>query len=129
MLSFQALTCCHDLDIWLAAHLADVFDKLAMVPDEDRWVDVIVESHVAEFRRFDMSLRDYFLLEYTDVLSGNDKHNHLWKVIADYLNAAGDEGRRCASSCASVPLLMTFLLPQMRWNPQQARGRWRRPRL
>ena len=41
-----------------------------------------------------MSLRDYFLLEYTDVLSGNDKHNHLWKVIADYLNAAGDEGRR-----------------------------------
>jgi nuclear pore complex protein Nup85 len=82
------------LDIWLAAHLADVFDKLAMVPDEDRWVGGIVKLDVAECRRFDMSLRDYFLLEYTDVLSGNDKHNHLWKVIADYLNAAGDEGRR-----------------------------------
>jgi nuclear pore complex protein Nup85 len=30
-----ALIGCHDLDLWLAAHLGDVFDKLAMVPDDE----------------------------------------------------------------------------------------------
>lgn len=30
---------CHDLDVWLAAHLGDVFDKLDLMPDdEDRYV-------------------------------------------------------------------------------------------
>lgn len=30
---------CHDLDIWLSAHLGDVFDKLALIPDdEERYV-------------------------------------------------------------------------------------------
>lgn len=69
---------CHDLDIWLSAHLADIFDKLALIPDEDR---------------FDMSLRDYFLLEYTDLLAGHPKHSSLWRIIVDYLQAAGEEGR------------------------------------
>lgn len=30
-----ALIGCHDLDLWLAAHLGDVFDKLALVPDDE----------------------------------------------------------------------------------------------
>ena len=70
---------CHDLDIWLSAHLADIFDKLALLPDEDR---------------FDMSLRDYFLLEYSDLLAGHPKHSSLWRIVVDYLHAAGEEGRR-----------------------------------
>lgn len=40
-----------------------------------------------------MSLRDYFLLEYADLLQTNPKHPLLWHVVADYLAAAGDEGR------------------------------------
>lgn len=68
----------HDLDIWLSAHLADIFDKLALIPDEER---------------FDMSLRDYFLLEYADLLAGHPKHSSCWRIIVDYLQAAGEEGR------------------------------------
>jgi nuclear pore complex protein Nup85 len=26
---------CHDVDLWLAAHLGDVFDKLALIPDDE----------------------------------------------------------------------------------------------
>jgi nuclear pore complex protein Nup85 len=40
-----------------------------------------------------MSLRDYFLLEYTDQLQSHPKHEAFWRVICDYLAAAGDEGR------------------------------------
>jgi nuclear pore complex protein Nup85 len=72
------LVTCHDLDIWLSAHLADIFDKLSLLPDEER---------------FDMSLRDYFLLEYTDLLAGHPKHSSLWRIVVDYLQAAGEEGR------------------------------------
>ncbi|EIW66274.1 hypothetical protein TREMEDRAFT_70200 [Tremella mesenterica DSM 1558] len=75
----KALTSCHELDVWLAAHLSDIFDKLVMIPDDEE--------------RFDMSLRDYFLLEYTDLLQNNPKHLAFWRIIADYLSAAGDEGR------------------------------------
>jgi nuclear pore complex protein Nup85 len=67
------------MDSWLAAHLGDVFDKLALIPDDEE--------------RFDSSLRDYFILDYTDTLSGNPKHAALWRITADYLSAAGDEGR------------------------------------
>lgn len=31
----QALTGCQELDVWTAAHLGDVFDKLALVPDDE----------------------------------------------------------------------------------------------
>lgn len=35
----QAMTGCQELDVWLAAHLGDVFDKLALIPDdEERYV-------------------------------------------------------------------------------------------
>ena len=29
------MTGCQELDIWLAAHLGDVFDKLALTPDDE----------------------------------------------------------------------------------------------
>lgn len=31
----KALMGCYDLDVWLAAHLGDVFDKLALIPDDE----------------------------------------------------------------------------------------------
>ncbi|KAK4687468.1 nuclear pore complex protein Nup85, partial [Tremellales sp. Uapishka_1] len=75
----KALMGCHDLDIWLAAHLGDIFDKLVLIPDDEE--------------RFETSLRDYFLLEYTDLLQTNPKSSALWRIICDYLSAAGEEGR------------------------------------
>lgn len=75
----RALMGCHELDIWLAAHLGDVFDKLALIPDD--------EEH------FDTSLRDYFLLEYSDMLMDSPNQVDLWRAIAEYLAAAGSEGR------------------------------------
>jgi nuclear pore complex protein Nup85 len=84
---------CHDLDIWLAAHLGDVFDKLALIPDdEERYVNRTDNSFTYPVS-FDLSLRDYFLLEYADLLQTNPKHPALWRIISDYLAAAGDEGR------------------------------------
>ena len=44
-------------------------------------------------RRFETSLRDYFILEYAELLQSNPKHIALWRIICDYLAAAGDEGR------------------------------------
>lgn len=75
----RALMGCHELDIWLAAHLGDVFDKLALVPDDEE--------------NFDTSLRDYFLLEYSDMLIDSPNQVDLWRPIAEYLAAAGSEGR------------------------------------
>jgi len=43
--------------------------------------------------RFEMSLRDYFLLEYADVLQNSPQGKDFWRVTCDYLAAAGDEGR------------------------------------
>jgi nuclear pore complex protein Nup85 len=40
-----------------------------------------------------MSLRDYFLLEYADILQTSPQAQSFWRVICDYLAAAGDEGR------------------------------------
>lgn len=75
----KALMGCHQLDVWLAAHLGDVFDKLGLVPDDEE--------------RFDTSLRDYFLLEYSDMIMESPSQATLWRAIADYLSAAGDHGR------------------------------------
>lgn len=43
--------------------------------------------------RFEMSLRDYFLLEYADILQTSPQAHSFWRVTCDYLAAAGDEGR------------------------------------
>lgn len=76
----KALMGCHSLDSWLAAHLGDVFDKLYLIPDDEE--------------RFDTSLRDYFLMAYADMLLESPSRGDLWRPIAEYLAAAGDEGRK-----------------------------------
>ncbi|GMK54991.1 hypothetical protein CspeluHIS016_0200470 [Cutaneotrichosporon spelunceum] len=73
-----ALRASGNIDTWLAAHLADVFDKLSMVPDDDE---------------FDMSTRDYLLLAYADSIMDSPSQWKLWRVIAEYLATAADEGR------------------------------------
>lgn len=39
-----------------------------------------------------MSLRDYFLLEYADLLAQHPAHLSTWRIAADYLHSAGPEG-------------------------------------
>lgn len=91
LLMKQALMGCYDLDKWLAAHLGDIFDKLVMIPDdEERYVGLLQSS--SDYR-FEVSLRDYLILEYAEVLQTNPKHAAFWRVTCDYLAAAGDEGR------------------------------------
>ncbi|WWD16071.1 hypothetical protein CI109_100496 [Kwoniella shandongensis] len=75
----KALMGCYDLDVWLAAHLGDLLDKLELIPDDEE--------------RFETPLRDYFLLEYTEILQNNPKYSAFWRVVCDYLNFAGPEGR------------------------------------
>ncbi|WVQ69924.1 uncharacterized protein L199_008147 [Kwoniella botswanensis] len=75
----KALMVCYDIDIWLSAHLGDLLDKLELIPDDEE--------------RFEIPLRDYFLLEYTEILQNNPKYSAFWRVICDYLNYAGQEGR------------------------------------
>lgn len=75
----KALMSCYSLDTWLSAHLADLLDKLSLIPDD--------EEH------FEISLRDFFLLEYAQVLQDNPNYKAFWRVICDYLGYAGEEGR------------------------------------
>ncbi|WWC69332.1 uncharacterized protein I206_103270 [Kwoniella pini CBS 10737] len=75
----KALMGCYDLDIWLSAHLGDLLDQLELIPDDEQ--------------RFEIPLRDYFLLEYTEALQNQPKYSAFWRVICDYLNYAGVEGR------------------------------------
>lgn len=51
-----------------------------------------VTRDIADFR-FEMSLRDYFLLEYAELLQTSPEARPLWRMTCDYLAAAGDEGR------------------------------------
>ncbi|WVW82930.1 hypothetical protein I302_104945 [Kwoniella bestiolae CBS 10118] len=75
----KALMGCYDIDIWLSSHLGDLLDKLELIPDDEE--------------RFEIPLRDHFLLEYTEILQNNPKYSAFWRVICDYLNYAGQEGR------------------------------------
>ncbi|WWC60964.1 uncharacterized protein I303_103541 [Kwoniella dejecticola CBS 10117] len=75
----KALMGCYDIDIWLSAHLGDLLDKLELIPDDEQ--------------RFEIPLRDHFLLEYTESLQNQPKYSAFWRVICDYLNSAGAEGR------------------------------------
>lgn len=40
-----------------------------------------------------MSLRDYFLLEYAELLQTSPQSAPMWRMTCDYLAAAGEEGR------------------------------------
>ncbi|WVQ71710.1 hypothetical protein IAR50_001251 [Cryptococcus sp. DSM 104548] len=75
----KALMTSYTLDPWLSAHLSDLLDKLVLIPDD--------EEH------FDISLRDFFLLEYAQVLQTHPSHKAFWRVTCDYLAFSGEEGR------------------------------------
>lgn len=63
------------MSTWLVAHLADLLHKVGVI-EADPTATV--------------SLRDYFVLAYTDALSVDES---LWRIVVDYLDSCGDEGR------------------------------------
>ncbi|WVN86702.1 uncharacterized protein L203_101874 [Cryptococcus depauperatus CBS 7841] len=75
----KALMGTYILNPWLSAHLSDILDKLSLIPDD--------EEH------FETSLRDYFLLEYAQMLQDSLQGKAFWRVVCDYLNGSGEEGR------------------------------------
>lgn len=70
----------YQLDTWLAAHLGDVLDKMLLLVDDES--------------AYDISLRNFFLLEYAELLQGSTQGRGLWKVVSGYLVKAGKEGKR-----------------------------------
>lgn len=69
-----------ETDTWLVAHLGDIFAKLGLLLDSTPIEDI--------------SLRDWFILSYTDVLTSDPG---LWRCTIDYLasleNSALGQGR------------------------------------
>lgn len=58
-------------DIWLSAHLCDLFAKLGLLEDP------IGENEIQE-----IGFRDHFLLQYTDMLLSDPT---MWRIVVDYL--------------------------------------------
>ncbi|SPO30634.1 uncharacterized protein UTRI_05251 [Ustilago trichophora] len=84
----QAVQKSQDVDVWLAAHLADLADKAGLLEDEQQ-ADASV-------------LRQELLLEYAQSLLDEQG---LWRISIDYLAACGMEGRKKMSHVIlSVPL-------------------------
>lgn len=71
----KAVIGCNELDIWLAAHLTDLLDKMGLVEDDEE--------------AFELPLRDYFVMSYTDVLQANPAY---WSIACDYLERCGEPG-------------------------------------
>ncbi|KAM0786288.1 hypothetical protein ACM66B_001767 [Microbotryomycetes sp. NB124-2] len=85
----RALQQANLVSTWLVAHLADLLDKLALV------------DHVAD-DAYALTLRDYFVLSYTDILQTDWT---MWRVTVDYLGTCGVEGlARMAKVLESLPL-------------------------
>ncbi|KAF4594037.1 hypothetical protein EYR40_008835 [Pleurotus pulmonarius] len=85
----QALEYAARLDPWLAAHMADVMERLGMV-------DAVPD----EFG--EITIRDHYLLAYAESLHADAS---LWRLTVEYMYACGDIGRlRADEVLLRVPL-------------------------
>ncbi|PCH44067.1 hypothetical protein WOLCODRAFT_76869 [Wolfiporia cocos MD-104 SS10] len=87
----EALEEAAKLDVWLAAHLADIMDfKQLLDPDAD-------ESG--------MSVRDHYVLDYAEYLHSDPT---LWRITVDYMCTCGDVGAEMADQVLlRVPLKLS----------------------
>ncbi|KIY53012.1 hypothetical protein FISHEDRAFT_34385 [Fistulina hepatica ATCC 64428] len=85
----EALQHCANLDVWLAAHLADLFLSLKMIDS-----DVNDESG--------LSKRDSYILSYAEYLHSDPT---LWRITVDYMYSCGKIGTaRADEVLLRVPL-------------------------
>ncbi|EMD38750.1 hypothetical protein CERSUDRAFT_133256 [Gelatoporia subvermispora B] len=84
----RTLTQAAELDIWLAAHLADIMEPLQLIevePDDS--------GH---------PLRDHYVLSYAEYLRSDPS---LWRLTVDYMSSCGDIGKAMADQVlVRVPL-------------------------
>ncbi|CCM06137.1 uncharacterized protein FIBRA_08387 [Fibroporia radiculosa] len=84
----QALSDAAQIDVWLAAHLADVLEPLQLIDDDPD------DS--------DLTLREQYVLSYTEYLRSDPA---LWRITVDYMCACGDVGKETADQVLMrVPL-------------------------
>ncbi|KAN0062610.1 hypothetical protein ACQY0O_005143 [Thecaphora frezii] len=81
-----------EVDLWLAAHLADLADKAGLLED-------IAAASKAD----DQGIRIKLLLRYANAML---EEQGLWRISIDYLGVCGDEGRcKMREVILSVPYL------------------------
>ncbi|KAF8998522.1 nucleoporin Nup85-like protein [Cyathus striatus] len=85
----EALQHASKLDLWLAAHMADIMEPLQLIdiePDEDS----------------ELTLRDQYILSYAHYLHSDPG---LWRITVDYMYSCGDLGKlRADEVLLRVPL-------------------------
>ncbi|TDL24108.1 hypothetical protein BD410DRAFT_786808 [Rickenella mellea] len=85
----QALSVAHDIDVWLAAHLADIMIPLGLLDSETD-----DESK--------LTIRDQYVIAYADYLQSDPG---LWRHTVDYLCSCGPVGHQMADEILlRVPL-------------------------
>ncbi|KAI9062477.1 hypothetical protein FKP32DRAFT_1686414 [Trametes sanguinea] len=84
----QALSEAAQLDVWLAAHLADLMEPIELID--------------AEADDSELSLRQHYILSYAEYLRTDPA---LWRITVDYLYSCGNVGREMADQVLMrVPL-------------------------
>ncbi|KAL8279181.1 hypothetical protein RQP46_008437 [Phenoliferia psychrophenolica] len=87
----RALQQCNTISLWLVSHLSDLLDKVGALPSANPPPSA---THAHAFAlpppSPEQSLRDYFILSYTDILLSDPG---LWRIVLDYLSSCGAEGR------------------------------------
>ncbi|QRV74335.1 nuclear pore complex protein Nup85 [Ceratobasidium sp. AG-Ba] len=92
MEELEALQVAAELDPWLAAHLADVFEKVGALDPHDEIVQI-----------YGVSLRDHFVLAYAEHLHSDPT---LFEIELEYMGRCGVLGReRIASVIRHIPVV------------------------
>lgn len=107
MEELEALQVAAELDPWLAAHLADIFEKVGTLDPHDE----IVQT-------YGVSLRDHFVLAYAEHLHSDPT---LFEIELEYMGRCGVLGReRIASVIRHIPLVSS---PSEPTTPSKPRPR------
>ena len=95
----QALEVAAQLDPWLAAHLADVFEKVGTLDPHDEIVQtyvayaqlaLLLSNHARSNLSYGISIRDHFVLAYAEHLHSDPS---LFEIELEYMGRCGVLGR------------------------------------
>ena len=114
------------LDIWLAAHLADMMEPLELIDNTpDEWVFSLGlstkhPSHIA-FASSELTLREHYIIAYCEYLRSDPA---LWRITVDYLCTCGPIGLETADEVLlRVPLRLQPTVRSEEGAEEQARLR------
>ncbi|KAG8706603.1 hypothetical protein FRC09_002328 [Ceratobasidium sp. 395] len=105
MEELEALEVAAELDPWLAAHLADIFEKVGTLDPHDE----IVQT-------YGISLRDHFVLAYAEHLHSDPT---LFEIELEYMGRCGVIGReRIAAVIGHIPVVPSPVDPAASTKPR-----------